>query len=256
LFVNKQIFLFFDPVAGGKPDGKHICTLVFVHLTAVLMNLHENGYQGASSSVDMLRFDQPVQQQQSTGGTAEGLLRTEDCRQEYAAAGSVNGDSGCGMRVRSLSLDPPHSPSDMGEVTWQQGAEEEAAVAARMGAWRRENYQQQLRESGPSSWHGDNQNVRPPQPWEPSGGGLREQAWRREAVAVSGRYEQGGFRSGESGWQQQPPPAKEAEGSEVDPGWRLPNIPRRGQDAGWRQAEFIVSMLPLLLQNYRNDCDN
>jgi hypothetical protein len=236
LIVNKQDFILW-PSGGRELRGEtKNCTLIWLHLTAVLMNLQENGYHG--SPVDMLRFDQPAQ---LNPGPVEGL-RPEDCRPD--PAGSVNGDAGGGMRMRSLSLDPPpQSPTtDMSETVWPQGAEEEAA---RAGAWRRESYhqQQQQQQTGPSSWHGDNHNMRPPQPWEPSGGGFREQAWRRDTAAVGGRYEQGGFLMGESGWQQQPPPpAKEAEASEVDPGWRLPNIPRRGQDAGWRQTEFIVSI--------------
>jgi hypothetical protein len=139
-----------------------------------------------------------------------------------------------------------------GEPLWHNGAgavdEEERARS-----WRRDSYHvPRLQQAqGPSSWHGD--NMRPlPQSWEgpvAAAAGLGAgQVWRRDACGGggSGRFVEhhNGFRSGEAaaGWQQAS--VKEPEGGQevvVDQGWRLPNIPRRGQDAGWRHTDFIVS---------------
>ena len=173
------------------------------------MDLKENGLQGTAA--ELLRYDRSGQHHPAMA--AEGLL-AEEARHDGFGGGDGSSVVSSGARMRSLSLDPHH----------------------------------QHREPGPSSWHGDNMRPPPLQPWDVAvnnGAGLREQAWRREAAAAtaagSGRYEQVGFRGGEQGWHQEQQTTKEPDGQDVDPGWRLPNIPRRGQDAGWRHTEFMVS---------------
>ena len=209
------------------------------------MDLKENGLQGTAA--ELLRYDRSGQHHPAMA--AEGLL-AEEARHDGLGGGDGSSVGSSGARMRSLSLDPHHPPPDHGgsvsEVMWQGGGEA-AEDEERASGWRRDSYHQH-REPGPSSWHGDNMRPPPLQPWDVAvnnGAGLREQAWRREAAAAtaacSGRYEQVGFRGGEQGWHQEQQTTKEPDGQDVDPGWRLPNIPRRGQDAGWRHTEFMVS---------------
>jgi hypothetical protein len=185
------------------------------------MELQDNSLQGGGGGD--VRFDRP------------GQPSVEDGCPDSLCAREID-KGGDGARMRSFSLDPHRHPTlengggvvGGGESVWHGEAEEEER------AWRRDSYHSQPQQAGPSSWHGDNMRP-PPQPWDSAANGT---VWRREAGG--GRYEQGVFRSGEAmGWQ--PPAAKEPESHEMDQGWRLPNIPRRGQDAGWRHNEFIVS---------------
>jgi hypothetical protein len=227
------------------------------------MDLQENILHGGGD----MRFDRPGQQHQPPMG--DGLLAEDGgcAADNLRSGGGQDGGCGEGARMRSLSLDPRHQQDQGGatgdaglpmggEPLWHNGAGA-ADEEERARSWRRDSYHvPRLQQAqGPSSWHGD--NMRPlPQSWEGpvaatavAAGLGAGQVWRRDACGGgggSGRFVEhhNGFRSGEAaaaGWQQAS--VKEPEGGQevVDQGWRLPNIPRRGQDAGWRHTDFIVS---------------
>jgi hypothetical protein len=220
------------------------------------MDMQENNLHGGGN----MRFDRPGQQQQPP--PLEDGIKAEDGCADSLRSGGLDGGCGEGARMRSLSLDPRHHQDHSvlgdaaaglpmgGEPLWRNG-EGAADEDERARSWRRDSYHvPRLQQAqGPSSWHGDNMRAQP-QSWEgpvaaaASGSGAG-QVWRRDACGGgSGRFveQHNGFRSGEAAvWQQAS--VKEPEGQEVDQGWRLPvpNIPRRGQDAGWRHTDFIVS---------------
>jgi hypothetical protein len=263
LIVNKRV-LSFDPCAvqcGHKSQvvGQALSPAdIQTNSSSFHMDMQENILHGGGD----MRFDRPVQQQQQPP-MGDGLLAEDGgcAADNLRSVGGQDGGCGEGARMRSLSLDPRHQQdqgdaglSMGGEPLWHNGAGA-ADEEERARSWRRDSYHvPRLQQAqGPSSWHGD--NMRPlPQSWEgpvAAAAGLGAgQVWRRDACGGgggSGRFvveHHNGFRSGEAaaaGWQQAS--LKEPEGGQevVDQGWRLPNIPRRGQDAGWRHTDFIVS---------------